>query len=160
MRKEHLVKHLALTTGRSTDILNRYKVTELEKMVGSPYQIDLDEARNLLVSIRKSGGASYRPLTGELNPDAGYMVAMIGFEKQIRRVWNSEDLRLVVNQWLTEISYTGDSRLFIGIWEQGETIYLDLAERRIDLEVAIILAKQRNQLAIYDCYNKKDISTQ
>jgi len=158
MRKHHLVKHLALTTGRGTDVLNRYTVIELRKMFDNPYELSYDECRNINVALR-SGGASYRPLTGELNTEFGYMVAVEGFGKIIPRVWASEDLRLVLNQWLKEISYTGDSRYFIGIWEHENQYHLDLSQRCIDLEAAIIAGKQRNQLAIYDCKNKKDIST-
>lgn len=159
MRKQTLVSHLALTTGRPVDVLNRYKVTELEKMVGNPYQLTYEQARELLVSIRNTGGASYRPFDSELNPQFGYMVAIPGFERQVQRVWNSEDLRLVINQWLSDISYTGDSRAYIGVWEHDNKLYLDLAQRFIDLEIAIVTGKQRNQIAIHDCKNKRDIQT-
>jgi len=160
MRKEDLVKTLALRTGKHPDVLNRYKATELAKMVaGSVYELSFDQCKMLLESIRKTGGASYRPFDNELNPSTGYMVALVGFERKVNRVWNTEDLRHVLNQWLSDISYTGDSIAFIGIWEHEDKLYLDLSQRFTDREMAVVTGQQRNQISIWDCVNKTEIKT-
>lgn len=161
MNKQALVTSLALRTGKHVDVLNRYKESALVEMYNNlqPLKLDFEQVRTLLKSLRETNGASYRPSTGELNPATGYMCALVGFEKQVPRVWNSYDLQQVVNEWLSDIQYTGDSAAFIGLWENDGTLYLDLSQHFVDRNKAIAMGHQRNQLTIWDCANKCEIKT-
>lgn len=161
MNKQALVTSLALRTGKPVDVLNRYKESALLEMYNTiqPLQLNYEQVSQLLKSIRNTSGASYRPSTGELNPTTGYMCALVGFEKQVPRVWNSYDLQQVVNEWLSDIQYTGDSAAFIGLWENEGTLYLDLSQHFVDRDKAVAMGYQRNQLAIWDCENKCEIKT-
>lgn len=161
MSKEILVNKLALLTGKHVDVLNRYKPEVLEQMATEtkPLVLEYSEISRLMDSIRKTNGASYRPSTGTLNPVDGYMVAIPGYEKKVNRVWNTLDLAQVVNSWLAEIGYTGDSPAFIGLWEYDGILYLDLSQWFVDRDKAIAMGKLRNQIAIWDCANKTEINT-
>lgn len=161
MNRQALITSLALRTGKHVDVLNRYKDSALAEMFNNiqPLQLNYEQVSLLLKSIRNTNGASYRPSTGELNPTTGYMCALAGFEKQVPRVWNSYDLQQVLNEWLSEISYTGDSAASIGLWENDGTLYLDLSQHFVDRDKAVAMGHQRNQLAIWDCANKCEIKT-
>ena len=130
-----------------------------EKYYIEPFQLTYEQVVLITKSLLTTGGASYRPSTGELNPVTGYMCALVGFEKQVPRVWNMFDLQQVLNEWLSEIQYTGESAAFIGLWENDGTLYLDLSQHFVDRNKAIAMGHQRNQLTIWDCANKCEIKT-
>lgn len=161
MNKQALITSLALRTGKHVDVLNRYKESALVEMFNNiePLQLNYEQVSVLLRSLRNTGGASYRPADETLNPSTGYMCALVGFEKQVPRVWNSFDLQQVLNEWLSEISYTGDSFAFIGLWENDGTLYLDLSQHFTNRDKAVAMGQSRNQLAIWDCANKCEIKT-
>ena len=46
----------------------------------------------------------------------------------------------------------------IGTWIHKGQIYFDLVQHVYNLDVATNLAKERGEIAIYDCANKKDIT--
>ena len=45
----------------------------------------------------------------------------------------------------------------IGTWVHKGQIYFDLVNNIQDLDIATRMAKRRNEIAIYDCKNQKDI---
>lgn len=131
---------------------NRHKTT-------ISLQLTSEQSKLLFDSLLRTGGASYCPLYDWLNPVTGYMCALVGFEKQVPVVWSSYDLQQVVNKWLSDIQYTGESAAFIGLWENDGILYLDLSQHFVDREKAVVMGYQRNQLAIWDCNNKCEIKT-
>ena len=49
------------------------------------------------------------------------------------------------------------SGLGVGTWIHEGQIYFDLVQRIYNLDVATRVAKERNEIAIYDCANQKEI---
>ena len=45
----------------------------------------------------------------------------------------------------------------VGTWVHDGAIYFDLVQHIHDLDVATKIAKERGEIAIYDCKNQKDI---
>jgi hypothetical protein len=151
------------------ETLNSYSLSQLEDIhinLSTPdCLIDFDTARKLLESLRNTGGASYSPFTGIVNPDKGYMVALLGYEKQVSCVWNTIDLKHVINYWLTENGMNGDKNAwqqwnaYLGLWEDNGKLYLDISQNITDEKVAVRLGEARKQICIYDCANKRVIKT-
>jgi hypothetical protein len=46
----------------------------------------------------------------------------------------------------------------IGTWVHDGAIYFDIVQHIHDLNVAIKIARERGEIAIYDCANLKDIT--
>lgn len=161
MHRERLINTLALRTGISAGVLARYKDSALIEMKDNikPLHLNYEQVSKIMNSINKTNGCSYRPLDNSFNPATGYMVALVGFERITNRIWNSYDLQSVLNEWLASIKYTGDSLAYIGLWENDGKLYMDLSQHFVDREKAIVMGKQRKQIAIWDCENKTEIKT-
>lgn len=97
----------------------------------------------------KNQGSSYNMVTGELNPNIGYMCSLSGHEAKFDNL--SED---VVKHYIlskAEVIYE-DENLFIGSWynQEDQKWYLDVSEQRTDLETTIYIGILRKQKSIYD----------
>jgi hypothetical protein len=114
--------------------------------------------RTVLDEIFLEGGVSYNVTTGEVNPKSGYMVSILGFEKQFNvDTIKADDLRDYVstnahNLW-------GENR-FIGGWIDKDTnkVVLDISVNIIDVTQACYTGIINKQKCIYDCSSKRTIS--
>lgn len=109
-------------------------------------------ARVALTSINDTGGFSLN--ANLVPPISGYMVSRKGMElKTNPAVGNIE--AYLSRYW----NMVNESKLFFGGWidEVDGTLYLDVSENVESKEVALRLAFQRGQLAIYDVVNQETI---
>lgn len=112
----------------------------------------------------ENGGASFNLVTGELNPTTGYMVAIQGHEKIVPNVTSEKQLQYIISDFIREhaiilasgISNEGN---FIGTWLHEGNLYLDVSCNVSNKADAIKVAKEGNQLAIWDCANNCEIKT-
>lgn len=151
------------------DVLLAFDDSVLEDMhinLSSPNcLIDFDTATKLIESIRTTGGATYSPSSKVINPVSGYMVGLLGYEKQVKQVWNTIDLKHVLNYWLTETGMNADVKVweqwnaFIGLWESNGTLYIDISQNIAEQKIAVSLGQSRKQICIWDCANKVEIKT-
>ena len=112
--------------------------------------------RKVLEEILLEGGVSYSLTTGEANPKTGYMVSILGFEKQIdRSVIIEQDIRDYV---LSNASELWGSNRFLGGWKDGDKIVLDVSVNILDVTNACYTGIINKQKCIYDCNNKHSIS--
>ena len=112
--------------------------------------------RKVLEEILLEGGVSYSLTTGEANPKTGYMVSILGFEKQIdRSVIIEQDIRDYV---LSNASELWGSNRFLGGWKDGDKIVLDVSVNILDVTNACYTGIINKQKYIYDCNNKHSIS--
>jgi hypothetical protein len=112
--------------------------------------------RKVLEEILLEGGVSYSITTGEANPKTGYMVSILGFEKQI-------DLDKVTDADIAE--YVSDnahqlwgSNRFLGGWKDGDKVVLDISVNIDNVTQAYYTGIINHQKCIYDCSNKRYIS--
>lgn len=120
----------------------------------SPLQRKLASA--LLEGARTNGGATVSPFA-ESSPTDGYMVGVAGYGATLPLATATlED----VAAWVRDTRpHVATPRAFFGSWVDGDTLYLDVSQRFADCGVALIVAAQRDELAIWDVANGAEIRT-
>lgn len=117
--------------------------------------------KNVFKSIQETGGASFNLDTGELNPTKGYMVSVSkDYERKFVIPTNFADFATIFNSYMLDhwerlIEGAGT---FVGFWIYDRHLFLDLAENIADFEEAYQKGFDREQIAIYDCAKKRDIT--
>ena len=114
--------------------------------------------RTVLDEIFLEGGVSYNVTTGEVNPKTGYMVSILGFEKQYDLdTITANDLRDFVSNNAYDL--WGENR-FVGGWIDTDTnkVVLDISVNITDVTNACYTGIINKQKCIYDCSNKRNIS--
>ena len=96
-------------------------------------------------------------MTGELNPSTGYMVSHQGAELVVPRKPTplTTELYIAANA-KQHLQYAPN---FLGMWynEKDGNWYYDVSEHIADKDLALQLAKERKQLAIFDCSTGESI---
>jgi hypothetical protein len=109
---------------------------------------------DILTHAAENGGGTYaRSFEDDfwltVERDSGYMVSMQGFEMQVPQseftVWRLTEF---IKNRAEEFDYA-----FLGIWEEGDIVYLDCSLWVRDKDVAKRLAIKNAQLAFWDCEN-------
>jgi hypothetical protein len=117
--------------------------------------------KKFVAATIQNGGASFSLETGEINPTAGYMVAISGHEKIVPNVTNSKQLQYIVAEYIKEhaiILAAGMSQnTFMGTWLHENKLYLDVSKNVTDKASAVRMAIENNQLAIWDNSNNSEI---
>lgn len=118
------------------------------------YLTEMDGQGNLVHS-----GASYNLFTGDFNPGSGYMVALSGYEKIVEFPGNLNVFQDTMLNYLQGhvLKAMGDADIYLGLWFNDGKLYIDLSERIEDEPTAIKVGLARNQKAIWDATNKRDI---
>jgi len=118
------------------------------------YLTEMDGQGNLVHS-----GASYNLFTGDFNPDSGYMVALSGYEKIVGFPSTLNVFQDVMLNYLQGriLKVMGEADIYLGFWFNEGTLCIDLSERIEDEPTAIKVGLARNQKAIWDATNKRDI---
>lgn len=111
--------------------------------------------KKVLDEILLEGGISYNVTTGEANPKTGYMVSILGFEKQFRtNNITDKDIKEYVLDNAHEL--WGENR-YLGGWLDNGTVYLDISVNILDVTNACYTGIINKQKTIYDCSNKRSI---
>tara|TARA_R100001591_G_scaffold4554_1_gene10352 strand:+ start:226 stop:618 length:393 start_codon:yes stop_codon:yes gene_type:complete len=121
--------------------------------------------RGVYINTLLDGG--YTRLDRTINPTEGYIVGGVTKESKMvetfvliddhyaefKELWHKYDVLL--HEHTIGGEYVGD--MGIGTWVHDGAIYFDLVQHIHDLDVATSIAKERGEIAIYDCKNQKDI---
>lgn len=93
-----------------------------------------------------NGGASINLATGS-TPAGGYMVSRAGSELVLDGL-SREHLEEFVQAYREELD---NSDTYLGVWEDEDTglVYLDISDNLDNLDTAVALGVEREQLAIY-----------
>ena len=118
-------------------------------------------------------GGYTRLADGTTNPTEGYIVGGVTKESKMvetfvlmhdhyaefKELWDKYEMQLdeTTSLKFSHTSNLGKSGLGIGTWVYDGAIYFDLVQRIHSLDVATRVAKERNEIAIYDCANQKEI---
>jgi hypothetical protein len=114
--------------------------------------------RTVLEEIFLEGGISYNITTGEVNPTTGFMVSILGFEKQFDADKVSDkNIKDYVSENADQL--WGGNR-FLGAWLDKDTykVVLDISVNITDVTNACYTGIINKQKCIYDCYTKNYIS--
>jgi hypothetical protein len=108
-----------------------------------------------LLSVAEANkGATYNVNTGEINPSEGYMVATEGNEF-VSGMLTQDVVQNYVN---SHSSLLCEPNRYLGIWWDGMNWVLDVAEIFEEKRNAIFFGIVRNQLAIWDNTNRREIT--
>ena len=98
-------------------------------------------------------GISYSISTGNYNVTTGYMVSVQGQEWKVNTI-NDDILKFYIKHHLNEL---WDEDRFLGIWFNKGEWYLDVSVNVDNLADALVMGKNNNQLAIWDCAKAEEI---
>jgi hypothetical protein len=108
---------------------------------------------NFKNSIIGTGGATYNLLTGEFNPDRGFMVSIKDHEE--RSKFNPINLQYTIARYIrtkADLILSGENQdLFLGAWVDGEDLFLDVSVHIESRQEAIRVGIANEQIAYYDC---------
>jgi len=112
-------------------------------------------------------GGYTRLLDGTTNPTEGYIIGGVTEPStmydcvspnptvhyaQFKELWQKYDLQL--DDYTSNLYKAG---MGVGTWVHEGKIYFDLVQHMYNLDVATDIAKERGEIAVYDCANQKDI---
>jgi len=106
-------------------------------------------------------GGVTEPTTMDLHAVATSMAYVeVGKQyEEFKELWLKYKMQL--NETISlKFSYTTNlfkSGLGVGTWIHEGQIYFDIVQHIYSLDVATKLAKERSEIAVYDCANQKDI---
>ena len=125
---------------------------------GFPYSpLAWQIANRLTDGIRTDAGATV-DVNGSAGPASGYMVGVPGYGITLPlSSFTLDDVAAWVTDTRRHIA-TADAT-YLGAWVDGDTVYLDVSQRFNDRGVALIVASQRDELAIWDVAAGAEIRT-
>ena len=106
----------------------------------------------LLEHVKKNGGATLSKSLKHAEVK-GYMVSLKGFEK-ILKISEVEKIQKDIEEKQKVITKNNQ---YIGLWLDNDDLYIDISENISDETTAINTGRLNEQIAIYDCNNKKVI---
>lgn len=107
----------------------------------------------MIKEILKNGGATLDTNYNNFNASAGYMVSLFGYEIKID-INNIEAIKKEMEQKKEEAK---KYNAFIGLWVDNGLVYLDISKHMIDYNRALEVARNNEQLAIFDLKKKDSI---
>lgn len=120
--------------------------------------------QNFMDDTLKNGGASYNLITGEYNPNIGYMISLPNKEQKFSANLTYNSLQYNIAEFIKEnatilLGGVISNDKFIGSWVENETntIYLDISIKVENFNEALKLAIEFNQLTIFDNQTKKTV---
>lgn len=107
----------------------------------------MDIMDTVLESVATTGGASINVASGSM-PAAGYMVSRAGSEVVLEGGLSREHLEEFAEAYEEELD---NSDTYLGVWADDETglVYLDISDNLDNMDMAVALGVEREQLAVY-----------
>lgn len=106
---------------------------------------------------QNQSGFSFNPTFNQTNPTEGYMVSLRGHEMGCGKdVLMTSGIRYY--QEHQEMMSLNPS-LYIGCWFSNDMFYFDISQNVHPIDVAMAMAENNMQLAIWDCANQDEIRT-
>jgi hypothetical protein len=118
--------------------------------------IDSQFVNEILQAIHSNGGTTYNLLTGNMAGTPNYAVSIYPDRE---RIVDGVDFDVLEGYVEENEDLLSDVKNSFGAWSNNGKVYLDVVATIPDQAQAIELAKQHNQLAIYDLQNNKEIRT-
>ena len=114
--------------------------------------------KKVLDAINK-GGATWTLNNFNVPTDGGYMVGVRGNTYDL-----SKDIDVVITKVLIDFAYINDiitlldADVYLGAWVNKGTLYIDFSKHIMDIGVAIALGRFKEQKAIWDIKNEREIT--
>lgn len=115
---------------------------------------------NFIKDTLNNGGASYNLLTGDYNPNFGYMVAVKGHELKLPITqFHNKSLAEYIASKCHILMTNSNCNMFLGAWVDKGFVYLDVSQLITDKIKALNIAISQNEIAIFDNENKESVYT-
>ena len=109
---------------------------------------------NKIMEIVKNGGATLDGNYKDFKSNDGFMVSLKGQEAKI----DKNDIQGIQKEIEKKREFIKDKKgLFVGLWVNNDVIYVDVSIHIIDYLEALEVARNNEQLAIYDLKNNDSI---
>lgn len=105
--------------------------------------------RKLLDHVKENGGVSYSTVYGDLSGKKGYAVSIYK-EREVVIPYSQLTENEVRNYYFENAELLAQPEHFLGIWVDDGNAYLDVSVMVRLKADALQLAKEKQQLAIYD----------
>ena len=107
----------------------------------------MDIMDKVLESVANTGGASINLASGS-TPAGGYMVSRAGSEVVVDGGLSRDDLAQFAQAYHEELD---NSDTYLGVWADEDTglVYLDISDNLDNMDMAVALGVEREQLAVY-----------
>lgn len=107
-----------------------------------------------IIEIIKNEGATLDKNYNNFNSNNGFMVSIKGQEIKV----NKNDIQGIKKEIEKKRDFIGNKKgLYIGLWLDNEIMYVDVSIHIIDYMEALEIARNNEQLAIFDLKNKDSI---
>ena len=118
--------------------------------------------RNFVDSVIQNGGASYNLITGEFNPNEGYMVSIYGHETVSEYVPEAKNIQYALANYIKDKAHilmagVTDSEYFVGAWVSNDKLYFDISVKTEYSRDAYKLAEENKQLAYFSNKRKESV---
>lgn len=127
-----------------------------EQEMAASLTVTASAASDILTLIQNTGGASYDLEEGDLAGTPTYAVSIYP-ERGV--ILDHQPTEEEIDAYLQQNSDILGGDNAIGAWSSGGKTYLDVVVALEDVDQAIALGKQHNQIAIYDLQNRVEIPT-
>lgn len=135
---------------------NLQKAIRKNKHIGKQAAVDSQFINQALRSVHSGGGATYNLFTGNLSGTPNYAVSIYPDRE---RIVDGVDFDILEGFVIDNEDLLNSSKNSLGIWVNGGKVYLDVVATIPDRDEAINLARQHNQIAIWDLQNNTEIPT-
>lgn len=107
-----------------------------------------------IMEIIENKGATLDKNLNNFNSDNGFMVSIKGQEVKV----NKNDIKEIKKEIEKKREFIGNKKgLYIGLWLDNEILYIDISIHIIDYLEALEVARNNDQLAIFDLKKKDSI---
>lgn len=107
-----------------------------------------------IIEIIENKGATLDQNYNNFNSDKGFMVSIKGQEVKV----NKNDIEEIKKEIEKKREFIGNKKgLYIGLWLDSDIMYIDISIHIIDYLEALEVARDNDQLAIYDLQKNDSI---
>ena len=107
-----------------------------------------------IIEIIENKGATLDYNYNNFNSDKGFMVSIKGQEVKV----NKNDIEEIKKEIEKKREFIGNKKgLYIGLWLDNEIMYVDVSIHIIDYMEALEVARNNDQLAIFDLQKKDSV---
>ena len=110
-----------------------------------------------VVETLVEGGGTFHRFGDIVKFDTGYMVGGIVDTVKVSRDLPATGIEDTFCKFQHRMPTNVGDTIYFGTWVDGEVIHIDASERVDNLADAISLARERKELAVWDCANGIDI---
>lgn len=113
-----------------------------------------DLIKDIVSKTLENGGTTTSILTGEMNPETGFMCSLKDCTIINIAQFNTSSIEEIIRNNKELLS---QENIYLGTWVNEGMVYIDISENINNIEEARAVGITRKQLTIFDCSRKEVI---